>query len=765
MSEILTGRTDTTSIKKDLVAGVIVFLVALPLCLGVAMASNAPLISGVLAGIVGGAIVGILSGSHTSVSGPSPALAAIIVALLAQLGSFEALLLAVVVSGLVQIVLGLARVGFIAAFIPFSVIQGLLAAIGVILILKQIPHVLGRDSDPEGDMSFQQPDHQNTFSEFGELLTGIQPGAAAVGIVSLLILNFWHRSKVLRRLRIPPPLVVVIFGVAAGEVFRHIGGIWTIAESHLVQVPIAQSFSDLFQFLRSPDFSQWNQPAIYQAGLTIAMITTLETLLNIDAIDKVDPEHRISPPSRELLAQGVGNVILGLIGGIPISSVIVRSSVNINAGAQTKLSAIFHGFLMLFCVMILPSYLNMIPLSCLAAILLMTGLRLITLQLVRKMWNDGRYQFIPFAVTLFAIVLTDLVTGVLIGLAVSIAFILNSNLRQPLRRILEKHLGGDVLRIVLANQVSFLNRGALEKILRDLPPGSHVLLDAESTDYIDPDVLTLISDFKDRIAPNTGVKVSLRGFRKKYRLDDDIQFIDYSTRQLQENLTSLEVLRILKEGNQRFLSGQRLTRDLGRQLINTAQGQNPIAVVLSCIDSRTPAELIFDLGIGDIFSVRMAGHVTSQKVLGSLEYGCNVAGSKLILVMGHTRCGAVTAAVNLACQRQSAEQVTGCQHLESIINDIQLAIDPPLLPLLESATDEEKAVMIEVVAIRNVELCVNRILDESQTIRRLVDEGRVAVVGAVFDITTGKINFLQDNSRINGYTPSTSLLETLAQRA
>ena len=764
MSE-LTGRTDATSIKKDLLAGVIVFLVALPLCLGVAMASNAPLISGVLAGIVGGALVGFLSGSHTSVSGPSPALAAIIVTLIAQLGSFEALLLAVVVSGLVQIVLGLARIGFIAAFIPFSVIQGLLAAIGVILILKQIPHVLGRDSDPEGEMSFQQPDHETTFSEFGELLTGIQPGAALIGIVSLLILNFWHRSKALRRLRIPPPLVVVIFGVAAGEVFRHIGGIWTIAESHLVQVPIAQSFMDLFQFLQSPDFSQWNQPAIYQAGLTIAMITTLETLLNIDAIDKVDPERRISPPSRELLAQGVGNVILGLIGGIPISSVIVRSSVNINAGAQTKLSAIFHGFLMLFCVMILPTYLNMIPLSCLAAILLMTGLRLITLQLIRKMWNDGRYQFIPFTVTLFAIVLTDLVTGVLIGLAVSIAFILNSNLRQPLRRILEKHLGGDVLRIVLANQVSFLNRGALEKILRDLPPGSNVLLDAESTDYIDPDVLTLISEFKDRVAPKTGVKVSLRGFRKKYRLDDDIQFIDYSTRQLQENLTSLEVLRILKEGNQRFLSGQRLTRDLGRQLINTAQGQNPIAVVLSCIDSRTPAELIFDLGIGDIFSVRMAGHVTSQKVLGSLEYGCNVAGSKLILVMGHTRCGAVTAAVNLACQRQSAEQVTGCQHLESIIHDIQLAIDPPLLPLLESATDEEKAVMIEVVAIRNVELCVSRILEESNTIRRLVDEGRVAVVGAVFDITTGKINFLQDHSRVNGYNPSDSILDTLTQKA
>ncbi|HEY0983061.1 bifunctional SulP family inorganic anion transporter/carbonic anhydrase [Schlesneria sp.] len=762
MSDI-TVRADANSIKKDLVAGVIVFLVALPLCLGVAMASNAPLISGVLAGIVGGAIVGILSGSHTSVSGPSPALAAVVVALLAQLGSFEALLLAILVSGVIQIILGLLRVGFIAAFIPFSVIQGLLAAIGVILILKQIPHVLGRDTDPEGDMSFIQPDDQTTFSELGELFTGFQPGAAFVGFVSLLILNFWHRSKILRRLRIPPPLVVVMFGVAAVQIFRQIGGTWLIAESHLVQVPVAQTFSDLFQFLHSPDFSRWDQLAIYQAGLTIAMITTLETLLNIDAIDKVDPERRVSPPSRELLAQGVGNVILGLIGGIPISSVIVRSSVNINAGAQTKLSAIFHGFLMLFCVMMLPTYLNMIPLACLAAILLMTGLRLITLQLIRKMWSDGRYQFIPFATTLVAIVLTDLVTGVLIGLAVSIGFILNSNFRQPLRRILEKHLGGDVLRIVLANQVSFLNRGALEKILRDLPEGSHVLLDAESTDYIDPDVLTLISDFKERVASNRGVKVSLRGFRKKYHLEDDIQFVDYSTRQLQEDLTSQEVLRILKEGNERFYTGQRLTRDLGRQLHATSQGQSPIAVVLSCIDSRAPAELILDLGIGDIFSVRMAGHVTSQKVLGSLEYGCNVAGSKLILVLGHTRCGAVTAAVNLAKARQNAGQATGCQHLESIIHDIQLAIDPPTFQVLERVTEEEKPALIESVAVRNVELCVKRIVEESETIRRLVEEGRVAVVGAVFDITTGKIEFLNDELTVDQRSSVASLSASLAK--
>lgn len=746
----LTNKTTRSSIFSDLVAGLIVFLVALPLCLGVAMASGAPLTSGILGGIVGGILVGFLSGSHTSVSGPSAGSTAIVISQIASLGSFEAFLLAVAIGGLIQILLGVARAGFIAAFFPSSVIEGLLAAIGVILVLKQIPHVLGRDSDPEGEMSFQQPDHETTFSEFGELIGGIQPGAAVVGILSVLLLKYWDRLPALKRWGIPAPLVVVLLGVLLGQVFRVIGGMWVIADSHMVQVPVADDLAGFLQFLKTPDFSQWSNPAIYQAGLTLAIVASLETLLNIEAVDKVDPEHRVSPASRELVVQGVGNLVLGLTGGIPISSVIVRSSVNINAGAKTKLSAIFHGVLMLVCVIVLPSYLNMIPLSCLAAILLITGLKLVRRELFLRMWDEGRYQFAPFAITLVAIVFTDLVTGILIGMAISIGFILNSNLRRPLRRIMERHLGGDVLHIELANQVSFLNRAALEQTLRDLPVGSHVLLDAESTDYIDPDVRSLITNFKDRIAPSRGVQVSLRGFRDEYQMEDNLQFVDYSTRELQEKLTSMQVLWILKEGNLRFLRGQRLTRDYGRQLNATAQSQNPIAVVLSCIDSRTPAELVFDLGIGDIFSIRMAGHVVSEKVLGSMEYGCNVAGSKLILVMGHTRCGAVTAAVKLAGVPQNTEQATGCQHLEPIIRDIQQSIDASMMPLLEHASDDERTAIVETVAIRNVEHCVERILEESQTIRRLVEEGRVAVVGAIFDINTGKVNFLREHATVAG---------------
>ncbi len=735
-----------TSLAKDLTAGIIVFVVALPLCLGIALASNAPLISGVVTGIVGGIIVGLLSGSHTSVSGPGNCLMAIVAAQIVALGSFESFLLAVVVAGGIQIILGLMRAGFLSAFVPSSVIQGLLAAIGIILILKQIPHLLGRDTDPEGEMSFIQPDHENTFSEFGVLLNSIHPGAATVGTISIAVLLLWNRIPLMKRIPVPPQMFVVVLGISLAQVFQQWGGNWAIQGTHLVQVPIAESLPALLGFLRMPDFSQLFNPAIYSAGLLIAIVASLETLLNLEAVDRIDPKQRQSPPNRELLAQGVGNMIAGMIGGIPISSVIVRSSVSINAGAQSKLATVFHGLFLLISVVFLPKFLNLIPLSCLAAILFVTGLKLSSPALIRQIWNEGRYQFIPFIVTLLAMVFTDLLIGVVVGLAVSLAFILNSNLRRPMRRVIEKHLGGEVLHIVLANQVSFLNKAALETVLREAPPGTHVLLDAHSTDYIDPDILNLIRDFKERTAPLQGVKVSLSGFRDRYHLEDQIEFVDYSTRELQGQMTPTQVLQILEEGNERFRTGRRLSRDLGRQLHATAQGQHPLAVVLSCIDSRTPAELIFDLGLGDIFSVRVAGNVIGGKVLGSMEYGCAVAGAKLILVVGHTRCGAVTAAVNLTCSTQNAEEATGCQHLESIVHEIQHSVDRPTCQRMESLADDARIAFVDSVARQNVLHVTRQIVEQSATIRQLVDEGRIAVVGAMYDVATGRIDFLTEDA-------------------
>lgn len=736
----------SAAITRDLTAGAVVFLVALPLCLGIALASGAPLISGVLTGIIGGILVGSLSGSHTSVSGPAAGLTAIIAAQIAALGSFEALLLAVVVGGLIQIALGVVRAGFIAAFFPSSVIKGLLAAIGVILILKQIPHIAGHDLAPEGEMAFAQLDRETTFSELGKMLENLHAGAAMIGLASVIVLVGWDRCQRLKNSLIPAPLVVVLLGTIAARLFGPFGPGWAIEASHLVQVPIADSLPGFVQFLRTPDFSQWANPAVYAAGVTLAVVASLETLLNVEAVDKLDPQKRVTPPSRELLVQGIGNVVAGMIGGIPMTSVIVRSSVNIQAGGQTRLAAVVHGVLLLICVVLLPGWLNLIPLSCLAAILLVTGVKLVSPKLIVDVWKEGRYQFIPFAVTLASIVLSDLLIGVLIGLATSLGFILNSNLRRPIRRIVENHVGGEVLRIELANQVSFLNRAALENILQAVPNGGQVLLDARQTDYIDPDVLSLIRDFKDQIAPTRGIQVSLRDFRTKYRLRDEIQYVDYTTRELQDRLTPVQVLRILQEGNERFRTGRRLSRDLCRQLHATAENQYPLAAVLSCIDSRTPAELIFDLGLGDIFSVRVAGNVTSPKVLGSLEYGCAVAGAKLILVLGHTRCGAVTTAVELATSMQNAVQATGCQHLEPIIREIQQSINLQSARQLQDASAAGKAAFIDAVARRNVQRAAWQIVDQSQTISGLLREGRIALIGAIYDVATGMIDYLTDDA-------------------
>lgn len=741
------------SLRRDLTAGVVVFLVALPLCLGVALASGAPLLSGVLAGILGGLLVGLLSGSHTSVSGPAAGLTAVVAVQISTLG-FSTFLLAVMIAGLFQIVLGLARAGFIAAYFPSSVIKGLLAAIGIILVLKQIPHVFGHDPDPEGEMAFHQPDHQDTFSELLALFGHVHRGAAIIGLGSVALLILWDRWKTLKYSGIPAPLVVVLLGTAIGLWFRQLGGRWVMGADHLVQVPVADDLLGFFQLLQSPNFAQWANPAVYVAAATIAAVASLETLLNLEAVDKIDPRGRVSPPSRELFAQGVGNVASGLIGGLPVTSVIVRSTVNIHAGGRTKRATIVHGALLLLCVVFLPVWLNVIPLACLAAILLVTGIKLASPALMQQMWSAGRHQFIPFALTVTAIVLTDLLIGVLIGLGVSLAFILWSNVRRPVNRVVEKHLSGEVIRIELPTQVSFLNRAALTRVLDDVPRGSRVLFDARGTDYFDPDILEMIRDFAEEIGPARGVEVSLKGFQSKYQVDDRIQYIDYTTRELRDALTPEQVLLILKDGNERFRTDRRLTRDLSRQVNATAAGQHPLAVLLSCIDSRAPVELVFDLGVGDILSVRIAGNIISPEVLGSVEYGCAVAGAKLVLVLGHTRCGAVTAAVTFAGATATVAEATGCEHLAPVIRDIQQSMEAGKQPGCAHMTSAEREAFIDAVARRNVARVVGQAVEQSRTLADLVRTGQIAVVGAMYNVVTGGIEFLTNPSECLTHSPA-----------
>jgi carbonic anhydrase/SulP family sulfate permease len=730
----------SSSLLKDLIAGLVVFLVAIPLCLGIALASNAPLVSGLVTGIFGGVLVGFLSGSHTSVSGPAAGLTAVVSYQIAKLGSFEFFLVAVLIGGVIQILLGVLKVGAIAAFFPNNIIKGLLAAIGIILILKQIPHVFGHDPDPFGNKSFFQIDNKNTFTEIIDTFFNIQIGPAIIGLSSLFLLIIWDKVHFLKTSLIPSPLIIVLFGVSLKLIFNELDTFLTVESTHLVQVPL---FKSVQEFVTLPDFNALKSFDVYVAAITIALVASLETLLNIEAVDKIDPLQRVTPPNRELIAQGIGNVTCGLLGGLPMTSVIIRSSVNINAGGQTKLSAIIHGVLLILSLLLVPSWLNQIPLSALAAILLMTGYKLSSPKIIKEMWNEGLNQFLPFITTVIAIVLSDILTGIIIGLIVSIGFILNSYVRRPIKKSIEKHHNGDeVLHIELPNQVSFLNRAALEATLKGVKNGGHILIDANNTDYIDPDILSLIKDFQKEINKTHNVSLSLLGFQDKYGdLEDEIRYIDFTSRETQSSLTPERVLEILKEGNLRFRKGKRLTRDVGRLIDATSTGQYPMAVILSCIDSRSPAELIFDLGLGDIFSVRIAGNVVSEKILGSIEFGCAVAGAKLIVVLGHTSCGAITTAVNLMGSKKTAEQATGCVNLNALIEEIQGSItkeEKEKIPLLEASDKEE---LINEIAKSHVLRMISLINERSSTLKQLIDEGKVEMIGGVYNISTGEVLF------------------------
>jgi carbonic anhydrase/SulP family sulfate permease len=731
------------TLVADLTAGLVVFLVALPLCLGVALASNAPLFSGIVAGIIGGLLVGAISHSHTSVSGPAAGLTAVVAAQIAALGSFEAFLLAVTIAGAIQLGLGIIGAGSIADFVPSSVIRGLLGAIGLILILKQIPHLFGYDANPLGDMAFQQLDQENTFSELGNVFAGVHRGAAAIGFSCLALLIVWDRVKQLKQSPVPAPLVAVLLGVGAHLVMMSLGGGWAIETNHLVQVPVARSLTDFLGFSQGPNLAALGNPRVYVAAITIALVASLETLLNLEAVDKLDPQRRTSPPNRELIAQGIGNMASGLIGGLPVTSVIIRSSVNINSGGKTKRATIVHGCLLLLCVALLPTWLNLIPLSALAAVLITTGFKLASPTLFRQMWHAGWEQFLPFIVTISAILLTDLLIGIVIGLAFSVAFILRSNFRRPLRRTLERHIGGEVLHIELANQVSFLNRASLRRALVGAPRGGHVLIDARATDYIDADILSVIREYEHETAPARGVQVSLIGFKAHYdTIEDRVRYADFATRDLQEKLTPEQVVEILREGNVRFQTGDPLTRDIAHLRRGVAERRHPLAAVLSGSSSRTPIEMIFDVGLGDIFCTRTTGSVAVASTLGSLEYACAVAGAKVILVLGHTNNQAVRMAVDASLS--GVMGVNGdCPNLVPILRDIQESVDSSWAVDWPHVSEEARRGRIEQVSRTHVQRTLRRIREQSPTIARLAGEGRIKLVGGMYDVRSGAVEFFE----------------------
>ena len=513
------------NVKSDVTSGLVVFLIAVPLCLGIALACGAPLIAGINAGIIGGLVVGFFSKSHLSVSGPAAGLTAIVAGAITTLGSFELFLCAVVIAGVIQLILGIAKAGGISNYVPSSVIEGMLAAIGIIITLKELPHAVGYDKDNIGDFFngvFQaDPHNDNVINSIFHTIGHIHPGAVLIALVSITLLLVWQLPFAKKIQWLPGGLVAVLAGVLINEFLKGIGSSLALTSEHLVNLPVASGFNEYLNNYRLPDFSGFTNPVVWQTGVVIAIVASIETLLCIEATDKLDPYKRFTSGNAELRAQGIGNLLAGLIGALPVTSVIVRSSANINAGARSKLSTMVHGSMLLVCVAFIPALLNHIPLASLAAILIITGYKLCNPKIFKHLWKQGGItQFVPFIVTVVAVVLTDLLKGVALGLVVSIFYILRQNMRVSYYFHRSRFDNGELIKLSLAQEVSFLNKASIKTTLEKLPEGSHVIIDASQTEYIDFDVLDIIKDFSISRAPSKNVQISLVGFRDIYKIPE-----------------------------------------------------------------------------------------------------------------------------------------------------------------------------------------------------------------------------------------------------
>lgn len=529
MQRVSPLRTLTTYqaawLRQDIPAGLSVFLVALPLCLGIALASGAPLFSGLVAGVIGGVVVGFLSGSEISVSGPAAGLAVIVADAIAKVGSYEAFLVAVVLAGVMQLVLGLIKAGRFSSFFPDSVIKGMLVAIGLVIILKQIPHALGRDNDYEGEFEFQQlADGENTISEIYRAIETASAGAVVISLISLAFLIGWERTAG-RSTRtffknFPAALVVVFIGIALNEFFGVSIPAWYVgdtAHQHMVQIPTVAPGQRLFSIFDFPDFSAFRNPQIYVIAATIAVVASLETLLNLEASDRLDAGKRVSSTNQELLAQGVGNTLSGLIGGLPITSVVVRTSANVYGGAKTRVSTIVHGVLLFTAVFLGGPLLNRIPLSCLAAVLIMVGYKLAKPSIFRKTYQDGWSQFVPFIVTVLGIIFTDLLKGIALGTVVGIGYVLYTNFQSTFRVVRD----GRKVTIEFTKDLYFLSKPQLKEALGTLQPGDEVIIDGSKAPFIDRDIYNMLHDYRDT-ARVQGIGYELRNVKLTARTSKQI---------------------------------------------------------------------------------------------------------------------------------------------------------------------------------------------------------------------------------------------------
>jgi carbonic anhydrase len=715
------------SIRKDFLASLVVFLVAIPLCLGIALATNVPLSVGILTGAIGGIIVGFLSDSRVSVSGPAAGMVALVIAAINQLGSYETFLLALIFAGGLQFLGGILRSGFIANYVPATVVKGLLAAIGILIIIKELPMAFGYfATDDMMQIALRETQETLSLKPLLELVQYFHFGATFISLVSLFILFMWHKVTVRFFKVIPAAFVVVVVAILMNFGYQCFLPAFSLESAHLVNIPVNEDLLTLFSQFKHPDFSALTNFSVYWYALMIAMVASLETLLNLEAIEKIDKRHRYCSRDKELIAQGVGNMISGFVGGLPITSVIARSSVNINAGAKTKLSTILHGIFLFFSLSLFAKWLNYIPISALASVLIYTGYKLASVKLLKEVYEEGAYYFAPFIITILAIVFTNLLLGIVIGLIVSIFFILKNHSKNGFTVVNEKYPSGDIFRLVLPQQATFLNRAAMIERMNRFPRNSKVIVDAQLSDYIDEDILEIVKDFKQSLGVEKNILINLEGFKNHYNVDRNLSFINATTYDVQSSLTPQMILKILQEGNQRFINNTPIHKNYRQQITVTAQSQHPIAVVLSCIDSRVPVEVIFDLSLGDLFVVRIAGNIANDDVIGSIEFACHEAGAKLILVLGHKSCGAVKA----ACDHVQLGHVT--QLLDKIKPAIELELEKQYQPV-----DMQSDTFVTNVARTNVQLTKKWLYDHSSILNTLISEQKVLLVGGFYDVHTG----------------------------
>ena len=715
------------NLKFDFIAALVVFLVAIPLCLGIALASGAPLFSGILSGIIGGVVVGALSGSQVSVSGPAAGMAAVLLAAISQLGDFNSLLLAIAIAGLLQIIIGALRAGFIADYIPSNVVQGLLCAIGILLIFKQLPLAFTLSATLD-ELKMHLLDSTEGF-RFHDLYFHLNGGATILSFISFFVLIYFDKTKKEWLKAVPGPIVAVILGILLNELFVLTQSDLAQNSPQLVNIPEHHDFADFIAQMNTPNWSAWSNPMIYFYAFILAIVASLESLLNIKAGEKLDKTRRVAPKDQELVAQGVGNLIAGLVGGIPITSVIARTSVNIETGAKTKVATIFHGFFILFAVMLIPQTLNKIPLSSLAAILIYTGYKLNKPGIYSSIYRQGADRFIPFIVTLISIVALNLLAGILIGLMVSLFYILKSNSLARLNIIQEIYPNGITNRLILPQQTTFLNKASLVAELNSIPKDSQLIIDARYSDYIDKEIVEFIKEFQHEQAHHKRISLNLIGFKDQYDIHNYVDFINVTTYDVQSSLTPQQVLNVLKEGNQRFRDDTRIHRSVAIDIQHTATTQHPIAVVLGCIDSRVPVETIFDMSFGDLFCIRIAGNVVNDDVLASIEYACHVIGAKLIVVLGHTRCGAIQAACD------------GVE--EGHITQLLAKIKPSISAEKETTYNRTGKNMhfVQNVTELNIANTLQHIYQESEIICNMTNQEEIGIVGAIYDVSSGEVNF------------------------